>query len=133
MSKKKKRLGKRCPVCRAPEAGRHQPTCVLKAPVPLGKCPDCGGPSRYGTFNHQECCPFYASQEATAADDREWFEAHPGERVRVRPPLQSEQMENSLANPAERGSWVTHVTVRQMEPGFRVRHMHTAMLATVPR
>ena len=98
----------------------------------MTNCPDCDAAAvDNGSYDHAECCPFLAAQEATSADDRQWFEDHPGESIRVRPPFQSEQLENSHANTDQPGSLVTRVTVTQVEPGVRVRHMHTATLVVV--
>lgn len=129
-----RRMKPRCPICHAPQAMRHAPDCLLgrAATAVLDNCPDCDAPASGGRFDHQECCPFLRGQDATSDNDRQWFEDHPGETVRVRPPFPSEQMENSHANTTEPGSWVTHVIVTQIEPGLRHRHMHTARWIVVP-
>lgn len=69
--------------------------------------------------------------EAASNSDKRWFEDHPGETIRNRPPFPSEQMENSHANLDEPGSWITHVTVRKWNDECRVRRFHTAMLVVV--
>lgn len=139
MSKKKRgrRAMKRCPVCRVQiplgSQPRHAPDCPvdrLADQPPLTDCPDCGAPYVDLTFEHEDGCPYLRGIEAASDNDREWFATHPDEKVRVRPPFPSEQMQNTHANPGE-GSWVTHVTVRKWNDDCRVRHLHTAMLVAV--
>lgn len=141
MSKKKRgrRRIRRCPVCRVQiplgSEPRHAPECpvdrLVNAP-PLSDCPDCGAPYIGMTFEHEDGCPYLRGVEAASDNDRQFFEDHPHERLRVRPPFPSEQMMTSHANPDEPGSWVTHVTVRKWNDEARVRRLHTAMLVVVP-
>lgn len=55
-----------------------------------------------------------ATIDRVSAEDRDWFEAHPGEEYRMRPAVPGEFWPSDAA-------WITHVVVRQVLPGFRLR------------
>lgn len=82
------------------------------------QCPDCGAIAVGSRMTHVETCPLDRGVNRVLDDDREWFEAHPGASVRVRPVTPAE-VADLLAAGADRPTG--DVIVLNLAPGLRMR------------
>jgi hypothetical protein len=56
-------------------------------------CPDCGAEFVDAQLRHADTCPAGNSLDAVTDDDRQYFEDHPHELLRVRPITHAERLE----------------------------------------
>lgn len=83
---------------------------------------------------HDDTCPVGRDLDDSSADDRAWFEAHPGQSVRHRPPFWSETLTLAAVLGVDLppgATWHGHVTVRQVAPGVRARN-YDGVYAVLP-
>ncbi len=98
---------------------------ATRSALGLRSCRDCTAVAgATGTLEHDPTCPLGQNLDAVSADDRRWFEDHPGASLRRRPPAWSERdmiaSACGVALPAG-ASWHGDVVVRQLAPGVRIR------------
>lgn len=83
-------------------------------------CPDC--PGRGTNLKHAATCPQGLALDVLMAQDRKWFESHPGAESYVRPITQVEVTELRMAgNLPDGGDVEGNIRVTQLAPGIRVR------------
>lgn len=112
----------------------------------MSACPDCGAATSesvvdFGEFtkpttgiDHAETCPIGRGITEICADDRVWFEEHPGETERHREPHWAEGAELKLTGnaPDIAGEWAGEVVVKQLAPGVRTRSFDQMFLMVDP-
>lgn len=98
--------------------------------APRLECPDCVAVQNHdGVLRHSDGCPFEAASSAVSADDRDWFETHPGATTRCRAPDMTEMyllawtggMALPPPPPGHRWQPTGCVEVQQIRPGVRIR------------
>ncbi len=89
----------------------------------LPACSDCGAVADGINLRHDDSCPIARDIDATMAEDRDWFESHPGATERRRPLTWAEREVLKAASPVPEGTPLRgNVVVRQIVPGVRTRH-----------
>lgn len=84
----------------------------------LTTCPDCG----VAQLPHLAHCACPEAFGQVSDDDRVWFERHPGQTTRRRPPAPVELLDLAIASKLPIGvRWRGHVVVRKIISGLRVR------------
>lgn len=90
-------------------------------------CADCVGSFDPAAkqYVHAETCPVFVDIDRAADEDRQWFDAHPGEWVRYRDATWAEVAEWQRIGglpPVPAGLEATYrVQVTQIKPGVRIR------------
>ena len=78
-------------------------------------CPDCSARWSRNRLTHDEICPAVRSVDAASAEDRSFFQRHPGVRVRYRPAAPGEFADLLPGVPG------LMVEVTSLRPGVRAR------------
>lgn len=113
------------------------------APPPGLACPDCAAvvdPER-NEWIHEPTCPLALAQQRIVDEDREYFETHPGQSTRIRPPVMAEVLTAMLHT---QGSGLPElppdhhwepggtIKVTLLADGVRARHFENALAVAVP-
>jgi len=99
------------------------PTVGARNAFGLLTCSDCGAVPDGSNLRHDDSCPIARDIDATMAQDRDWFESHPGATERRRPLTWAEREVLKAASPVPEGTTLHgNVVVRQVVPGIRTRH-----------
>lgn len=112
-------------------------------PPPGLTCPDCAAvvdPNR-NEWIHEPTCPLATAQQRIVDEDRDYFESHPGETTRVRPPVMAEVLTailqthgSTLPELPPNHHWEPGgtITVVLLADGVRARHFKEALAVAVP-
>jgi hypothetical protein len=106
-------------------------------------CPDCAASidTEKKALVHEPTCPLVVGQRAVLDEDRDYFNANPGETTRQRPPVMAEILDlmlhsehGGLPDPPPGHHWEPGgtVTVTLVSEGVRVRQYGDALAVAVP-
>jgi hypothetical protein len=115
----------------------------LKAtePPPGYTCPDCAAViDSQNHLKHEQTCPLSAAADRISDEDREYFDTHPGEMTRRRPPVMAEVLstllaeDKSLPEPPAGCHWepAGQVTVTYLGEGVRMRDLRQVCVVAAP-